>query len=193
MMARKEDGKLIILISGPHASGKTTVAIAIAERLGLRYISAGEIFRQMAKEMEMSLVEFTRYVESNPDIDHEIDERMFKEMLRGNIVVDSQLAYYFSKKIEDKQFTIIRIMIYADLEERVRRLMEREGVSREEAIEEIRVREESERKRFKELYGIDLWSIDDFDVIINTSNLALDQMVELCVHIIEKIIELKSQ
>jgi len=184
--------KILILISGPHASGKTTIARAIAREFKLRYISAGEIFRNMAKERGMNLVQFTKYVEENPDIDYEIDNRMMEEMKKGNVVVDSQLAYFFSRRISDKNIVKISMMVYADLEKRIQRLMGRDGLSREEAIREIRVREESERDRFKKLYGVELWALDDFDVVINTSHLAIEEAIDLCVSIVRKLLEIKK-
>jgi len=187
---RKE--KILILISGPHASGKTTIAKAIAEEFGLRYISAGEIFRSMARERGMDLVQFTKYVEENPDIDYEIDNRMIEEMRKGNVVVDSQLAYFFSQKIREEGIIRISMMIYADLERRIQRLMKREGLSREEAIEEIRIREESERNRFKKLYGVDLWALDDFDIIVNTSHLTIDEAIGLCISITRALLQIKK-
>jgi len=183
---------VLILISGPHGSGKSTVAKEVARRLGLKYVSAGEIFRLMALEKGMSIVEFTKYVEENPEIDYEIDKRMMKEMETGNAVVDSLLAYYFSSKIRLGDIIVIRMMIYADKEVRIRRLMAREGIPRDEAEREIQAREESEKHRFKKLYGIDLWKEKDFDVIVNTSRLTIDQMIDLCLSIIKKLIQIKS-
>ncbi len=192
-MASKTRPKIVILISGPHGSGKTTVARAIARRLGLRYLSSGEIFRRKAEEMGMDLIEFTKYVEKNPEIDYEIDNITKREIRKGDVVFDSQLAYFFAKEIVDPSIIKISIMIYASFDERVRRLMKREGISYEEASEEITVRERSEQKRFKKLYGVDLWNLDDFDVVINTSQMDKDDAIELCLGIVEKLINARKK
>jgi len=41
---------IVIVIGGPHGTGKSTYAKAIAEEFSLRHLSAGEIFRQLAEE-----------------------------------------------------------------------------------------------------------------------------------------------
>ncbi len=184
--------KILVLISGPHASGKSTIAAAVAERLGLRYVSAGEIFRRKAAEHGMDVVEFTKYVERHPEVDYEIDNTMLEEMRKGNAVVDSQLAYFFAKKISDPRTIKISILIYASFEERVRRLMRREGISKDEAERQIRTRERSEKERFRRLYGVEIWSIDDFDAIVNTTNLSKEDAISVCLAIIRKLIEARG-
>ena len=46
---------LIITMSGPHGTGKSTYAKALAKALNLRYVSAGELFRNLAQQHKMSL------------------------------------------------------------------------------------------------------------------------------------------
>lgn len=187
----EKHSKVVILISGPHGTGKSTIARAIAGKLGLRYISAGEIFRKKAREYGMGIVEFTKYVEKNPELDYEIDNAMMEEIKKGNVVVDSQLAYFFAKKIIDERTITVSILLYASFNERVKRLAEREGISLEKARAEIQTREISEKKRFEKLYGAKLWSIDDFDIVLNTTNLKKDESIEVCVRIVEMLIKIK--
>ena len=58
---------MIITISGLHGTGKTTAGKLVAKALGLNYYSTGQAFRDLAKEMEMNLQEFSRYVEKHPN------------------------------------------------------------------------------------------------------------------------------
>ena len=193
MIQKISSRKIIILISGPHGTGKTTIARALAKRFNLRYISAGEIFRKKAKELGYNLIEFTKYVEKHPEIDYEIDNTIKAELEKGDAVLDSQLAYFFAKFLDDDKFIKISIMIYADLETRVKRVMKRENIDYHTARENVLAREQSEQNRFKRLYNVDLWAIDDFDAIINTTNLDENSAIELCELIVEKLIEIKSR
>ena len=43
---------LVVTISGLHGSGKSTYAKALAEEFRLRYVSAGQLFRDIAKIKE---------------------------------------------------------------------------------------------------------------------------------------------
>ena len=175
---------MIIAISGPHGSGKSTIAKAIAKHFNLRYISAGELFRAMAKEKGMSIVEFTKYVNNNPEIDKEIDRRTEIEAAKGNVVIDAQLGYWFARK-----YNPLSILVIAKLEDRAKRVSEREGISYEEALRELKIRDENEKERFKKLYNIDLWDIYDFHFIINTSKISKEKSIEIVKEVCKKFFE----
>jgi len=175
---------LIIAISGPHGSGKSTIAKAIAKEFGLRYISAGELFRAMAKERGMSLVDFTKYVENHPSIDEEIDKRTVEEAAKGNVVIDAQLGYWFARK-----YNPLCILVIADKGVRAKRVSERENVSIEEALKEIEIRDHNEKERFKRLYNVDLWNIYDFHFVINTSKISKEKTIEIVKEIVKKFYE----
>lgn len=162
---------MLIAISGDHGAGKSTVARELARRLGLRYLSAGEIFRRMAEERGMDLQEFSEYAERHPEVDREIDRRLAEA--EGDTVVDGRLAGWMVKGAD------LRVLLTAPLEVRLRRIAEREGRDLEEVREETVARERSERKRFKELYGIDIDDLSVFDLVINTSRLGVEEEVEV--------------
>jgi len=44
----RERSRLVITVAGRHGSGRTTQAKLLAEAFGLRYVSAGTIFRPRA-------------------------------------------------------------------------------------------------------------------------------------------------
>ncbi|MDH5201053.1 MAG: AAA family ATPase, partial [Candidatus Bathyarchaeota archaeon] len=71
---RPERG-LVIAVSGLHGSGRSTHAKRLAEEFGLRYVSSGTIFRQMAEERGLTLEEMSRLTEEDPEFDKLIDER----------------------------------------------------------------------------------------------------------------------
>ncbi|MEM1885187.1 MAG: cytidylate kinase family protein, partial [Candidatus Jordarchaeales archaeon] len=62
-----------------------------------------------------------------------------------------------------------KILLTAPLDVRVKRIAERDKKSFEEALRETVVREESEKKRYIEIYGINVDDYSVFDVVINTS------------------------
>ncbi|OYT63441.1 cytidylate kinase, partial [Methanosarcinales archaeon ex4484_138] len=58
-----------ITISGLPGSGTSTIAGMLADHMGLNLVSAGETFRRLAAEYNMSLEEFGVLAERDPEID----------------------------------------------------------------------------------------------------------------------------
>jgi cytidylate kinase len=151
-----------ITISGLPGSGTTTVAKIVASELGYKLISAGEIFRELAKQRGYSLEEFSRIAEQDSEIDLYID-RMQKEMAEKarNAVIEGRLSGWMI----DNAF---KVFLFADQELRVSRIAGRESKNISLAREEVLKREEYERRRYAKFYGIDIddWSI--YHIIINS-------------------------
>jgi len=168
---------MIITVSGLHGTGKSVIAKLMAERLGILYYSTGQAFRDLAKENNMSLEEYTNYVENHPDIDKDLDNKVVNMAKKGNIIIDSQLSGHILKFIAD-----FRIHLTCPLKLRVKRMSERDQTSFEEKLKETTLREKSELERFKKLYDIDLSdknSINDFfDLIINTEKFSIEEVLE---------------
>ncbi|RMF89677.1 MAG: AAA family ATPase [Methanobacteriota archaeon] len=171
---------MIVTIGGPIGSGKTTVAKAIARRFNLRHISAGSVFREMARERGMSLEEFSGLAEKDPSFDKIVDERQRELASEGDAVVDGRLSGRFID-------ADVKIWLTAPLELRVGRVARREGKDPREAEREVKRREESEALRYKSLYGIDLYDTSGYDVVLNTALWDAEGVVK----IIETLLEVK--
>ena len=87
---------MIITIGGLAGTGTTTAAEILSKKLDIPYISAGSIFREMAKEKGMSVLEFSEFAEGNDDIDKEIDKRQ-AELAKSskNLIIEGRLSAYF--------------------------------------------------------------------------------------------------
>lgn len=158
-----------LTISGPIGSGKSTVARLVSSRLSLRYISTGDIFREKAREMSLSIEDFNKYAENHLEIDRDLDRNLVDLMKNtDNIVVDSRLAGWMSFR---NKISAIRIFITADPATRAHRISQRENISSEEASARIRQREASERERYKVLYDIDIQDTSIYDLVLRSDNL----------------------
>ena len=69
---------MIITIGGSPGSGKSTVAKLVAKKLNLKHYSTGDFMRELAKENNMNLDEFSKHAEKNKDIDKQLDQRQIE-------------------------------------------------------------------------------------------------------------------
>jgi len=152
---------VIITVSGLIASGKTTQAKALATRLGLRYLSAGEVMRRWAEERGVNLLRFSEMAEQDHSIDRELDRLQVEMAREGNAVVDSRLSGWFVP-------ASMKVWLRAPVEVRAQRVAEREGVEPRVALEELQRREASERRRYRAIYGIDLDDLSPYHVVVDT-------------------------
>lgn len=175
----------MIVISGLHGTGKSTIGKLIADKLKIQYYSTGQAFRDLAHEMNMTLEEYTKYVEENPEIDKDLDNKIIGIAQKGNIIIDSQLSGHILRSIAD-----FKILLICPLEVRVKRMAERDGTTYEQKLKETKLREKSELERFMHLYNIDLSDQNKisnlYDLIINTENLTVEKIVEKILLTLEK-------
>jgi cytidylate kinase len=168
---------MIIAISGLHGTGKSTIAKLLADKLGIFYYSTGQAFRDLAKENNMSLEEYSHFVEMHPDIDKELDNKVVNMAKKGSIIIDSQLSGHILKSMAN-----FKVQLTCPIEVRVKRMADRDKTSYEEKLNETTIREKSELERFKKLYNIDLSdnksTKEFFDLIINTEHLTIEEIVD---------------
>lgn len=178
---------MIITIGGLAGSGTTTASKILSEKLGVPYISAGDIFRQMAAERNMDILEFSKFAEDNMEIDLEIDQRQAQIARKSNdLIVEGRLSAYFVE-------ADLKICFIAPLDIRAERIGYRENKPLEIVKKEILKRGESEAKRYLEIHSIDIGNLDLYDLIINTNNFQAENVAEIILKAIEvKLIETKS-
>ena len=173
-----------VAISGLHGAGKSTAAKALAKRFkSLRYICAGDIFRELVKEKGMTLKEGQRYAELHPSIDQMIDRKIADAARGGKVLIDARLAGWMAKKAD------LKIFLTAPIKVRVKRIAQREGRRYRDVYEETVKREKSEAKRFKKLYNIDVNDYSIFDIVLNTERLSLAETTKILAAAIEAVMK----
>ena len=164
-----------ITISGPPGSGKTTACRNLSERLGLESVVFGQIFRQMAADRGMSLVEFGALAEQDPSIDRLIDSRILEiAREKEDIILESRLSAYM---LQRNGIPAFKVYLSASPDVRMARVGLREGETVEQAEKATREREASEAKRYMMYYGIDITDLGVYDLIINTDDLTPEQVL----------------
>lgn len=168
---------MIVTISGRPGSGKSVVAARVAETLGIPHVSAGDFMRDMAAERGVSILELSRSALEREDIDREIDERTVRlAEAGGDFVMDARLGWHFAPD-SVKVFLDVRSEVAAMRVFRARRGSEHENVDLDTTMRAIESRTESERERYLNYYGLDYTDHDHYDLVIDTSDAGIDDVV----------------
>jgi len=172
---------MLITVSGPPGSGKSTNAAGLADRLGLEHVSGGDIFREMAADRDMTPVEFNEFAEEDPQFDRKLDRRLREIATTGDeLVLESRLAGWLAADHAD-----FRFWFDAPLSVRAERIADREAKPVDRARTETRRREDSERKRYSEYYGIDIDDLSIYDAAYNTARWSPDSFLDVLVAAVE--------
>ena len=164
-----------ISLAGDLGSGKSTVSKILIERLDATYYSTGAIVRAIAEGRGMTVVELNQYMETHPEIDHEIDDGLvaLSDDPR-TLVIDSRMAWHFTKNT-------FKVYMSTDIETSALRILRacRKGehaASLEETVAETRARRASEKKRYFEQYGVDIKDLRNYDFVIDTTYATPDEV-----------------
>ncbi|TET14185.1 MAG: cytidylate kinase [Candidatus Thorarchaeota archaeon] len=179
--------KWVITISGLHGTGKSSVADIVAKRFGLKRVSAGVIFRELAKKRGLTLEEFSIVAEDDESIDRELDALLKTTAMKGNVLLDGQLAGWMAG-----DYANFKILLTASVDARVKRIAERDEVSLEHARRETLNREKSERERYLEFYGVDISDQSIYDLVLNTEKYDLQGVIKVLTTAIETFLEQSS-
>ncbi|RAW46885.1 cytidylate kinase [Halorubrum sp. 48-1-W] len=172
---------MLITVSGPPGSGKSTNAAGLAEALGLDHVSGGDIFREMAADRGMTPVEFNEHAEDDGDIDRDLDRRLREIATTSEaVVLESRLAGWLAGEHAD-----LRFWFDAPVDVRAERIADREDKPVSQAREETLRREASERKRYLEYYDIDIDDLSIYDAAYNTARWGPDPFLDALVATVE--------
>ncbi len=169
-----------ISLAGDLGSGKSTVSKILMRELGAEYYSTGSIVRSIAEEMNMTVVELNRYMETHPEIDTMIDNGI--AALSDDprmLVIDSRMAWHFTKGT-------FKVYMTVDLETSALRIMNanRKGehsATLEETVNETRARRLSEQKRYMDQYGVDIKNLTNYDLVVDTTYASPEEVAEAIV------------
>ena len=165
---REKNSELVICVNGPSGAGKGTLAAQIADMLDIDHFSAGDVFRGIAADRGLDVVELSE--KADKEVDLEVDRRTLERALNNDCVVDSRLSSWVLGDYAD-----VKIYITADIEERAKRVAEREDMSEEEARERIEKRDSDNRDRYMEYYGIDVEDRGIYDLVLDNTDLGVEE------------------
>ncbi|MFA4878149.1 MAG: AAA family ATPase [Methanoregula sp.] len=155
-----------ITVSGLPGSGTTSLSRYLAEHHGFEMISAGEVFRQLAREHNLELAEFGRLAEEDSSYDKMIDARQ-KEIAvaRDNIIVEGRLSGWMVPGAD------LKIWLFAPIDCRIKRIFVRDQVIDETTAKQLTLeRERCEAGRYQSYYDIDISDLSVYHMVLNSDH-----------------------
>ncbi|MDO5850979.1 MAG: AAA family ATPase [Methanobacteriaceae archaeon] len=171
---------MIITIGGLAGTGTTSTTKVLSEKMDIPYLSAGDVFRQMAKDRKMTLLEFSEFAEGNNNIDYELDKKQAEIANNSeNLIVEGRISAYFVE-------ADYRIWFIAPEDIRAERICDREKEPLDKIKEEMIIRSSSEAKRYQEIHNIDINNLDIYDIIINSGTFNTEATVKIILECIKQ-------
>ena len=182
-----------IVISGPPAVGKTTVAKGLADEFNLIYLSGGDVLKELAKEEGFVVdgddwwdtkegMKFLGQRELNPEFDKKVDKKLIDLFKKGGMVITS---YTLPWLVDDG----IKIWLDGSHDSSSKRMQNRDNMSPKEAYAVTKERYDKNKALYRKLYDFKFGEdVSVFDAIIDTDNLNADQVIELSKETVRKLL-----
>ena len=182
-----------VIISGQPAIGKTTVAKGLATEFGLKYLSGGDVLKELAEEQGFHTsgddwwdtpegMTFLNQRKTNQEFDKKVDEKLKELFYKGGVVITS---YTLPWLVNDG----IKIWLSGSQENSAKRMTTRDNLSSEDALEIVKKRYQENKLIYKKLYGFDFGeNLSVFDKIINTDGLSADEVLSIAKSLIKNLL-----
>lgn len=175
--------KQIITIAGRPGSGKSTAAVLLAARLGFKHFSSGDLYRELAQERGVELLQANISAKAHQVLDPLVDGRL-RELgaTADKLVIDSRTAWHWIPN-SFKVFLDLNLQTAANriLSEGHEHRLKNEDVAQDPGryAQVLKHRLEVESKRYRSKYGIDPFDKDNYDLVIDTASHDAAGVVEL--------------
>ena len=128
----------------------------------------------MAKKYGMDVVEFGMYAEAHPEIDRKLDAAMVRRAKKEEMILQGRLAGWMAVQ---HNLSAIKIWIGASPRVRAERVAKRQGEPFGAAAAEIKKRDQDNRIRYLQTYGLDLQDLSIYDITVQTDGRSVEWVV----------------
>jgi cytidylate kinase len=182
---------IVTISRGSYSRGKE-VAEQLAHALNYECLSR-EIVLETSVQFNIPEVRLIRAIHDAPSILERFThgkERytaffraaFLKRVQKDNVVYHGLAGHFYLQGVPH----VLKVRIIANIENRVRKEMEREGISAEEA-RRILVKDDEERRKWGlHLYGSDTWDPKLYDLVIHIDNLGVKDSVAIILQALQR-------
>ena len=170
-----------ITITGQLGSGKSTICNLIKDRYGYEIFSTGAIQREVAREKGITTLELNKLMKVDHSLDDIIDATTTKlsvERKDDKLIFDSRMAWHFAKDTF-KIFLMVDPRVAAERVMANQRGEEETYASVDDACAKLVERSQVEQKRFMELYGVDYYDVNNYNLVVDSSRLTPEEIVNV--------------
>lgn len=157
--------KLVITMSRKYGTGASIIAKELSDRLGIPVYDKAYIEEQLSGHRYENEAEAIRRLAEQPCI---ILGRCASDILKGR---------------ED----VFNIFIRADKEDRIRRIMDRDSLSYDQAKEKVERTDEMRAAYYYEHTGKTWGDVNDYHMILDTSELGVENCAEILMRYFRKL------
>ena len=186
-----------IIISGPPAIGKTTIAKGLAKEFDLIHLSGGDILKELAEEIGFETkgddwwdtqegINFLSHRQKNSEFEKNVDDKLKKLFSKGDVVITSYTHPWIVKGG-------VKIWLAGSKENSTQRMITRDNLSKNDALEIVQKRYNENKVIYKTLYGFVFGEdLSVFDKIIETDDLNAEQVLEIAKSTVRNFFEAKT-
>ena len=178
----------IVTISRETGTDGEKIGRAVASKLGYEYFDKKAIFRDLeehgeewarwGKEMDDHCpTVWERFDRSFAGVVALVEDRIFQHALRDNVVIMGRGGNWLLRDVP----YALRARIKGPIEERIRRVCEREDVNREAAERMIESSDHERSCYVRNVYRRDISDSGDYDLVLNVGDVRFDEVVALIV------------
>ena len=156
--------QLVITLSRRYGTGASVIAKELSERLDIPVYDKVNVEQEIHKNA------------------YETEAEAIKELAEQPCIILGRCA---SEILKD-QSNVFNVYVCADKEDRISRVMERDNLSREDAIHRIEETDAEREKYYYQHTGKTWGDVSDYHVILDTSKWGIDNCADVLIRYFER-------
>ncbi len=175
---------IITISRGSYSKGRE-VAEKVCRRLGYDCISR-DVLVEASQFFNIPEIKLIRALHDAPSVLERftygkerylayIEAAFLERVQKDNIVYHGLAGHFFLKGVSH----VLKVRILADIEDRVRLEMDREKISRDEALHVLKKDDQERRNWGMRLYGVDTWDSSLYDLVIHIRKITVQDAVDI--------------